>query len=114
MRDEGRETTVAISSLIPHPSSVTVAGGYEEFERGIAAALSSDTSERRRQRSDAMRAETWERKVAQVSAHVMRVKAQKQGSGVRGRGTGPAESKTAFDVDLAALTPDPRPLTPGE
>src|SRR5439155_8958148 len=91
-----------------------VGGGYAEFERGIAAALSSDTSERRRQRSDAMRAETWERKVAQVSAHVMRVKAQKQGSGVRGRGTGPAESKTAFDVDLAALTPDPRPLTPGE
>src|SRR5438876_11554672 len=29
-----------------------VGGGYAEFERGIAAALSSDTSERRRQRSD--------------------------------------------------------------
>jgi hypothetical protein len=91
-----------------------VAGGYEEFERGIAAALASDTHERRRHRSDSMRAETWERKVAEVSAHVMRIKAQKQGSGVRGRGTGPTESKTAFDVDLAVLAPDPRPLTPGE
>ncbi len=86
MRDEGRETTVPISSLIPHPSSLTVAGGYAEFERGIAAALSSDTSERRRQRSDAMRAETWERKVAEVSAHVMRVKAKQRAEGALGAG----------------------------
>jgi glycosyltransferase involved in cell wall biosynthesis len=58
-----------------------VARGYEEFERGIATALAGDTPERRRERSDSMRAETWERKVAEVSAHVMRIKAQKRASG---------------------------------
>jgi glycosyltransferase involved in cell wall biosynthesis len=48
----------------------------EEFERGIEIALRDDTPERRRQRSEAMRAETWERKVAEVGARVMEVKAE--------------------------------------
>lgn len=47
----------------------------EEFERGIEIALREDTPERRRQRSEAMRAETWEQKVAEVGARVMEVKA---------------------------------------
>jgi len=48
----------------------------EEFERGIEIALREDMPERRRERSEAMRAETWERKVAEVGAHVMEVKAE--------------------------------------
>jgi glycosyltransferase involved in cell wall biosynthesis len=58
-----------------------LAGGCEEFERGVTAALGSDTPERRRARSEAMRAETWEQKVAAVSARVMRVKAEKAAAG---------------------------------
>jgi hypothetical protein len=58
-----------------------VAASYEEFERGIAVALAGDTPELRGHRSDSMRAETWERKVAEVSAHVMRIKAEKQAAG---------------------------------
>lgn len=58
-----------------------VAGDVEGFERGIAMALASDTPERRRQRSEPMRAETWEAKVAAVSARVMQVQAQKRAGG---------------------------------
>jgi glycosyltransferase involved in cell wall biosynthesis len=55
----------------------TAARSYEEFESAVAAAIQSDSPELRRQRSDAMREETWEQKVAQAAAVVMQVKAQK-------------------------------------
>lgn len=51
---------------------------YEAFERGVEAALREDTPELRKQRSEAMRAETWERKVAQLCATVTRVKGKRQ------------------------------------
>jgi glycosyltransferase involved in cell wall biosynthesis len=50
----------------------------ESFERGIAQALQSDTPELRRERSEAMRAETWHRKVADIGETVSRIKAAKQ------------------------------------
>jgi hypothetical protein len=52
----------------------TVANGYDEFEQGVVDAIRSDTPELRRRRSDAMRGETWERKVAEIYSQVMRVK----------------------------------------
>lgn len=52
-----------------------IAQNYQEFESAIADALRNDSPQRRLQRNQAMRAETWELKVRQVSAQVMRVKA---------------------------------------
>jgi glycosyltransferase involved in cell wall biosynthesis len=45
----------------------------DEFIAEIAAALASDSPDARRRRSEAMKAETWERKVAALGAHVDRV-----------------------------------------
>jgi glycosyltransferase involved in cell wall biosynthesis len=70
--------STALPEVEPYRDRCCLAGSYEEFERGIATALASDTPERRRQRSASMGAETWERKVAEVGAHVMRVKAQQR------------------------------------
>jgi glycosyltransferase involved in cell wall biosynthesis len=55
----------------------TAAGSYEEFETAVALAIETDTPDLRRQRSEAMRTETWEQKVAQASEIVMQIKAQK-------------------------------------
>jgi glycosyltransferase involved in cell wall biosynthesis len=57
-----------------------VAENYDEFERGIAQVIAEDTPALRRRRSDAMRRETWEQKVAQLGAQVMRVSKQKGSS----------------------------------
>jgi glycosyltransferase involved in cell wall biosynthesis len=54
-----------------------VAESYEAFEKGVAAVLARDTPEFRQARSNSMRSETWERKVADLMAHVARVKARK-------------------------------------
>jgi glycosyltransferase involved in cell wall biosynthesis len=54
-----------------------IAATFEEFERAVETALYTDSPDLRRTRSEAMRSETWERKVAEVSDHVMRVKAKR-------------------------------------
>jgi glycosyltransferase involved in cell wall biosynthesis len=70
-----------VSTAVPEVSRYGdlchVAESYEEFERGIETALREDTPERRSQRSDGMRAETWEKKVAEVGARVMEVEAER-------------------------------------
>jgi glycosyltransferase involved in cell wall biosynthesis len=48
-----------------------------EFEQAVAAAVREDTPELRRRRSDAMRRETWEQKVAELGTVVMQAKARK-------------------------------------
>jgi hypothetical protein len=53
------------------------ADSYEDFEKAVAQAIATDTPEKRRQRSDAMKNETWEKKVADAGAIVMQQKAQK-------------------------------------
>jgi hypothetical protein len=54
-----------------------IATDYEDFCRGIEAALRTDAPELRTQRSNAMRVETWERKVAGVVEAVSRVRRDK-------------------------------------
>lgn len=56
---------------------VSVARNHDEFIAQIEQALREDTPAKRRERSDAMRTETWEAKVAQISAQVMEIKASK-------------------------------------
>jgi glycosyltransferase involved in cell wall biosynthesis len=69
--------SVAIPEVGCYKAYCHVAPSYAEFEQGIETALRADSPEQRRQRSEAMRAETWERKVAAISAHIERVKAKK-------------------------------------
>ena len=56
---------------------VKIAQSHEEFIAQIESALQDDTPLHRRERSEAMRPETWEAKVAQVAGQVMRSKAAK-------------------------------------
>jgi hypothetical protein len=58
------------------------ATSYDEFERAVAESLSANSPELRRRRSEAMKAESWERKVSQVCDHVMAVKDAKQARAV--------------------------------
>ena len=57
------------------PDYCIVARDYQEFEAGIEKALSNDSPLVRRQRSCAMRDETWDRKVEELGATVLRVRA---------------------------------------
>lgn len=54
-----------------------VAGSPGEFVDAVARAIRKDAPALRAQRSEAMREETWERKVEELSAHVQRVQARK-------------------------------------
>jgi len=49
----------------------------EEFLRACEAALTEDSPAARLERSELMRAETWDRKVADISAHVERAIARR-------------------------------------
>jgi hypothetical protein len=69
--------SVALPEVQPYAHVCTVAGTFEEFERGVEEALRSDSAERRRQRSEAMRSETWAARVADVLNHVARVRSSK-------------------------------------
>jgi glycosyltransferase involved in cell wall biosynthesis len=55
----------------------TAADSYADFEKAVADAIASDSPQRRRQRSDAMADETWEKKVAAAANVVMQVKVEK-------------------------------------
>jgi glycosyltransferase involved in cell wall biosynthesis len=55
-------------------SLCTVASTHDEFIQGVRAALKDNSPEARTRRSQAMRQETWEQKVEELSVHVMRVK----------------------------------------
>ena len=69
--------SVALPEVAPYAGLCTVANSYDEFERGVEEALRTDSPERRRQRSDAMKAETWAARVAEVGQQVARIRATK-------------------------------------
>jgi len=70
-----------VSTDIPeaaaYPPWCRVARDREGFLAACDAALAEDSPEQRRMRSDAMRGETWERKVEDIGRIVQRVKARK-------------------------------------
>jgi hypothetical protein len=72
--------SVALPEVAFYPDQCTVAPDYVAFEQGILNALATDSPEARRRRSDAMREETWERKVARLAEIVARTQATKQQS----------------------------------
>jgi hypothetical protein len=71
--------SVALPELQGYRQYCTIADTYEDFERGVAEALRTDTPELHRWRSEAMRSETWAKRIAAVGAEVMRVRQQRQG-----------------------------------
>jgi glycosyltransferase involved in cell wall biosynthesis len=56
-----------------------VARDHDDFARLVATALREDSPARRAERSAAMRAETWEEKVAALGRHVLRVRRAREG-----------------------------------
>lgn len=66
--------SVDLPEVRPFSKYCYIASDYEDFRRGVEAAIRTDSPEHRTQRSDAMRHETWERRVAGVADTVMRVK----------------------------------------
>ncbi|MFN3649697.1 MAG: glycosyltransferase [Armatimonadota bacterium] len=69
--------STALPEVAPYGEHCRLAGDHEEFIRAVEEALRTDSPERRRARSEAMRAERWEQKVADLETHVSRVKAAK-------------------------------------
>jgi glycosyltransferase involved in cell wall biosynthesis len=73
-----------VSTALPEvrhfPDACRVAETPEEFEQAVVAALAEGAPDQRRRRSNAMRVETWEHKVAQLGGHVMRVQRERDAS----------------------------------
>jgi glycosyltransferase involved in cell wall biosynthesis len=89
--------STAVPEVANYGEFCHLAADYEEFEHSVEIALRDDTPERRQQRSDAMRAETWERKVAEVGARVMEVKGRLSGVQAFGR-SGSAKSMKGLPI----------------
>ncbi len=61
-----------------YPEWCSVADSREQFLAQCEAALAADSPAARRARSELMRAESWEHKVAQLGEHILRVQSQKR------------------------------------
>jgi hypothetical protein len=61
-----------------YPEWCNVAATREQFLAACEQAIASDSPAERRRRSDLMRAESWENKVAQLGNHILRVQANKR------------------------------------
>jgi glycosyltransferase involved in cell wall biosynthesis len=60
-----------------YPEWCTIADGREAFLAACEAALAADSPLARRHRSELMRAESWEHKVAELGNHILRVQGQR-------------------------------------
>ena len=63
--------STALPEVAPYRDWCVVAENHEQFEQGLAAVLRENDAGARRRRSDAMRQETWERKIAEIGSRVM-------------------------------------------
>jgi glycosyltransferase involved in cell wall biosynthesis len=66
--------SVAIPEVEHFSNHCAVARDYDEFNAAIEAAIKNDTTQLRQLRSASMRSETWEQRVQDLGAHVMRIK----------------------------------------
>jgi glycosyltransferase involved in cell wall biosynthesis len=69
--------SVAIPEVELLSQHCAVTNDYQQFTSAIELALRDDKPELRRRRSEAMASETWEQRVRELGAHVMRVKDQR-------------------------------------
>jgi glycosyltransferase involved in cell wall biosynthesis len=70
--------STALPEVAYYRDTCVVASDYDEFEKGLTKVIAEDTTDIRRRRSDAMRPETWEQRVTELGAQVMRVLSQKK------------------------------------
>jgi glycosyltransferase involved in cell wall biosynthesis len=73
--------SVPLPEVEAYGNLCTIGRDYEQFERGIVDALRNDSPAARRARSDGMRAETWERRVAEIGREVLRVRSRRSEGG---------------------------------
>jgi hypothetical protein len=69
--------SVSLPEVVPFSEHCLIAKDYEAFRCGVETALRTDSPRAREARSNAMRTETWESRVADVSRQVMRVMRRK-------------------------------------
>jgi glycosyltransferase involved in cell wall biosynthesis len=69
--------SVKLPEVETYAEHCRVAGTYEEFERHVEEALRGDSPRARCRRSQSMRSETWDRRVAEIGTLVMRVQHRK-------------------------------------
>ncbi len=93
--------STAVPEVMRYPQWCEVGHTPEEIEAAIARALADDSPARRRARSDAMRSETWEARVAQVAAIVDGVAARRAGAAAPARAL-PIAPTTAFALTGAS------------
>jgi hypothetical protein len=59
-----------VPEVVRYRAHASIASTAAEFDAAIARLLAEDTPDRRRDRSNAMRAETWDARIAEISAIV--------------------------------------------
>ena len=77
--------SVALPEVAYYGDLCSVAPTYETFEQGIVDALATETPETRRLRSERMKSETWENKVADLSRIVLDTQERKETQEEAGR-----------------------------
>ena len=73
--------STGIPEVLHYSDWCYIANGPEAFLAACERALAEDSPERRRQRSDAMKAETWEARVDAIGDHILRIKRTKEARG---------------------------------
>ena len=68
--------SVRIPEVEAYEDKCSIADDYKDFERAIARALAIDTPQKRVERSQQMKDETWRRRVRELGVQVMRVKSK--------------------------------------
>jgi glycosyltransferase involved in cell wall biosynthesis len=69
--------SVALPEVEPYAGHCWIARNYEEFDLGVMEAIANDSPQRRRARSESMRSETWDRRLADICRTVMRVQSER-------------------------------------
>jgi glycosyltransferase involved in cell wall biosynthesis len=69
--------STGIPEMLQYPDWCYIASTPEDFLAACERALADDSSDRRRQRSNAMKTETWEAKVRTLCEHVLRIKSER-------------------------------------
>ena len=69
--------STAVPEIVNDRDNCLVAMNHAEFDEAVQEALRLTGPEDRRKRSESVRSATWENRVADLSAHVMRVKSRK-------------------------------------
>ncbi len=72
--------SVDLPEMRHFPDACTIAPDHAAFEAAVVAALAGDSPERRQERSQSMRQETWPHKVVAIGQTVAKVKAEREAS----------------------------------